>query len=154
MQLKSSLVADGYTIPSDITCLSIAGRLHAEALLACCKQHYVHRARFSPQLAEYKTWCIIHIQFDRPGRADISGTWLNSEKCTICSLGFAITTIKCQCPQCSLFLSLPLTCHYVSFHIAAKPSHLTGKSFCMCAKLGGKYHCLGEGLEWVQALSE
>jgi len=62
-----------------------------------------------------------------------------------------------------LFLSTPLICHYVSFHIAAEHSHLTIKNFLSCAKRvlrwwqtkpGGKHPSLVEGLQWLQTMNE
>ncbi len=62
-----------------------------------------------------------------------------------------------------LFLSTPLICHYVSFHIAAEHSHLTIRNFLSCAKRvlrwwqtkpGGKHPSLVEGLQWLQTMNE
>ncbi len=62
-----------------------------------------------------------------------------------------------------LFLSTPLICHYVSFHIAAEHSHLTIRNFLSCAKRvlrwwqtkpRGKHPSLLEGLQWLQTLTE
>ena len=62
-----------------------------------------------------------------------------------------------------LFLSTLLICHYVSFHIAAKHSHLTIRNFLGCSKRvlrwwqtkpGGKHPSLVEGLQWLQTLNE
>ena len=62
-----------------------------------------------------------------------------------------------------LFLSTLLICHYVSFHIAAKHSHLTIRNFLGCSKHvlrwwqtkpGGKHPSLVEGLQWLQTLNE
>ncbi|DBB16013.1 TPA: hypothetical protein ACH3X3_003381 [Trebouxia sp. C0006] len=62
-----------------------------------------------------------------------------------------------------LFLSTPLVCHYVSFHIAAEHSHLTVRNFLSCAKrvlrwwqtqAEGKHPSLVEGLQWLQTLNE
>ncbi|DBB12007.1 TPA: hypothetical protein ACH3X3_006125 [Trebouxia sp. C0006] len=62
-----------------------------------------------------------------------------------------------------LFLSTPLVCHYVSFHIAAEHSHLTVRNFLSCAKrvlrwwqtqAEKKHPSLVEGLQWLQTLNE
>ena len=62
-----------------------------------------------------------------------------------------------------LFLSTLLICHYVSFHIAAKHSHLTITNFLGCSKHvlrwwqtkpGGKHPSLVKGLQWLQTLNE
>ncbi len=66
-------------------------------------------------------------------------------------------------PSTQLFLSTPLVCHYVSFHIAAEHSHLTIRNFLSCAKCvlrrwqtkpGGEHPSLLEGLQWLQTLNE
>ena len=62
-----------------------------------------------------------------------------------------------------LFVSTPLICHYVSFHIAAEHSHLTIRNFLVCAKhvwrwwqtkSGGKHPILVEGVQWLQTLNK
>ncbi|DBA68083.1 TPA: hypothetical protein ACH3X2_013956 [Trebouxia sp. C0005] len=135
--------------------------------LHAMNKHRAHRSPSSQQLAEYKAWCSNPIQLDRPGGAHSSSTWGVLSNISSCILGTATTIIKCQCQQCSCFCpltsSVQMTCHYVSFHIAAKHSHLTIRNFLCCArrvlrwwqtKSGGKHPSLVEGLQWLQVLNE
>ena len=113
-------------------------------------------------IAEYKAWCTNHIQLDRPGRACSSSTWENSEKHIFLYLEYCHHYHQVSVPTMQLFLSTPLICHYVSFHIAAEHSHLTIRNFLNCAKRvlrwwqikpGGKHPSLVEGLLWLQTWS-
>ncbi len=131
--------------------------------LHAVNKHLAYRAPFSQQLAEYKAWCTNPIQLDRPGRAHSSCTWLNFEKHIFLYLGHCHHYHQVSEPTMQLFLSTPLICHYVSFHIAAKHSHLTIRNFLVCAKHvlrwwqtkpGGKHSSLVEGLQWLQTLNE
>ena len=131
--------------------------------LHAVNKHLAHRAPFSQQLAEYKAWCTNPIQLDRPGRVHSSCTWLNSEKHIFLYLEHCHQYHQVSEPTMQLFLSTPLICHYVSFHIAAKHTHLTIRNFLVCAKRvlrwwqtkpGGKHSSLVEGLQWLQTLNE
>ncbi len=131
--------------------------------LHAVNKHLAERAPFSQQLAEYKAWCTNPIQLDRPGRKHSSSTWQNSEKHIFLYLGYSHHYHQVSVPTMQLFLSTPLICHYVSFHIAAEHSHLTIRNFLSCAKRvlrwwqtkpGGKHPSLLEGLQWLQTLNE
>lgn len=131
--------------------------------LHAVNKHLAHRAPFSQQLAEYKAWCTNPIQLDRPGRKHSSSTWQNSEKHIFLYLGYSHHYHQVSVPTMQLFLSTPLICHYVSFHIAAEHSHLTIRNFLSCAKRvlrwwqtkpGGKHPSLVEGLQWLQTMNE
>ena len=131
--------------------------------LHAVNKHLAHRAPFSQQLAEYKAWCTHPIQLDRPGRAHSTSTWENSEKHIFLYLGYCHHYHQVSVPTMQLFLSTLLICHYVSFHIAAKHSHLTIRNFLGCSKRvlrwwqtkpGGKHPSLVEGLQWLQTLNE
>ena len=102
--------------------------------LHAVNKHLAHRAPFSQQLAEYKAWCTNPIQLDRPSRKHSSSTWQNSEKHIFLYLGYSHHYHQVSLPTMQLFLSTPLICHYVSFHIAAEHSHLTSRNFLSCAK--------------------
>ena len=126
-------------------------------------KHLAHRAFFSQQLAEYKVWCTNSIPLDRPGRADSLSTWKISEKHIFLYLGYTHHCRQVSVPTMQLFLSTPLVCHYVSFHIAAEHSHLTVRNFLSCAKrvlrwwqtqAEKKHPSLVEGLQWLQTLNE
>ncbi|DBA81082.1 TPA: hypothetical protein ACH3X2_000805 [Trebouxia sp. C0005] len=133
--------------------------------LHAVNKHLAHRAPFSQQLAEYKASCTNPIQLDRPGCAHSSRTWENSERHIFLYLGYCHHYHQVSVPTMQLFLSTPLICHYMSFHIAAKHSHLTIRNFMCCAKRvymlrwwqtksGGKHPSLVEGLQWLQTLNE
>jgi len=131
--------------------------------LHAVNKHLAHRAPFSQQLAEYKAWCTNPIQLDRPSRKHSSSTWQNSEKHIFLYLGYSHHYHQVSVPTMQLFLSTPLICHYVSFHIAAEHSHLTIRNFLSCAKRvlrwwqtkpGGKHSSLVEGLQWLQTMNE
>ncbi len=131
--------------------------------LHAVNKHLAEKAPFSQQLAEYKAWCTNPIQLDRPGRKHSSSTWQNSEKHIFLYLGYSHHYHQVSVPTMQLFLSTPLICHYVSFHIAAEHSHLTIRNFLSCAKRvlrwwqtkpGGKHPSLLEGLQWLQTLNE
>ncbi|DBA82222.1 TPA: hypothetical protein ACH3X2_000496 [Trebouxia sp. C0005] len=122
-----------------------------------------HRAPFSQQLTKCKAWCTNPIQLDRPGCTHSSRTWENSERHIFLYLGYCHHYHQVSVPTMQLFLSTPLICHYVSFHIAAKHSHLTIRNFLCCAKRvlrwwqtksGGMHPSLVEGLQWLQTLNE
>ena len=126
-------------------------------------KHLAHRPPFSQQLAEYKAWCTNPIQLDRPGRKHSSSTWQNSEKHIFLYLGYSHHYHQVSVPTMQLFLSTPLICHYVSFHIAVEHSHLTIRNFLSCAKRvlrwwqtkpGGKHPSLVEGLQWLQTMND
>ena len=130
--------------------------------LHAVKNHLAHRAPFSQQLAEYKAWCTNPIQLDRPGYKHSSSTWQHSEKHIFLYLGYSHHSHRVSVPTTQLFLSTPLICHYLSFHIAAEHSHLTIRKFLSCAKRvlrwqtkpGGKHPSLLENLQWLQTLNE
>ncbi len=130
--------------------------------LHAVKKHLAHRAPFSQQLAEYKACCTNPIQLDRPGCKHSSSTWQHSEKHIFLYLGYSHHSHRVSVPTTQLFLSTPLMCHYLSFHIAAEHSHLTIRKFLSCAKRvlrwqtkpGGKHPSLLENLQWLQTLNE
>ena len=126
-------------------------------------KHLVNRAPFSQQLAEFKAFCTNPIQLDRLGRAQCTRTWLNNEKQILLYGGHCHHYHQVSQPTLQLFLSTPLICHFVSFHIAAKHSHLTVRNFLSCAKRvlrwwqtkpGGKHPSFVERLQWLQTLGE
>ena len=131
--------------------------------LQAVNKHLVHRAPFSQQLAEFKAFCTNPIQLDRLGRAQCTRTWLNNEKQILLYGGHCHHYHQVSQPTLQLFLSTPLICHFVSFHIAAKHSHLTVRNFLSTAKRvlrwwqtkpGGKHPSFVEGLQWLQTLNE
>ena len=126
-------------------------------------KHLIHRAPFSQQMAEYKAWCTNPFQLDRKGHAQSSTTWHNSEKHIFLFAGHCHHYHQVSEPTLQLFLSTPLISQYVSFHIAAKHSHLTIRNFLSCAKRvlkwwqtkpGGKHPSFEEGLQWLETLNQ
>lgn len=97
-------------------------------------QHLVHKFPLSQQLAEFKAWCTNPFQLDRNGCAHSSRTWQNTEQEIFLFAGHCYHYHQVAEPSLQLFLSSQLICQYVSFHIAAKHSHLTTKAFHGCAK--------------------
>jgi len=126
-------------------------------------QYLVRRAPFSQQMAEFKAWCTNPFQLDRKGCSHTSSTWYNSEKGILLFAGYCHHYHQIAQPTLQLFLSTPLICQYVSFHMAAKHSHLTIKNFLTCAKRvlrwwqtkpGGKHPSFVEGLQWLETLGQ
>ena len=121
------------------------------------------RAPFSQQLAEFKAWCTNPFQLDRNSRSYSSNTWQNAEKEIFLFAGHCHHYHQVAQPTLQLFLSASLICQYVSFHIAAKHSHLTIRNFLSCAKRvlrwwqtkpGGSHPSFVEGLQWLGTLGQ
>ena len=126
-------------------------------------QHLVLKDPFCQQLVQYKAWCTNPIQLDRNSCAHSSRTWQNTETQIFLFAGHCYHYHQNAEPSLQLFLSTNLIAQFVSFHIAAKHSHLTIGNFISCAKHvlrwwqtkpGGKHPSFVEGLQWLQTLKQ